>query len=102
MQMASTSTSPSVTLELRDVETGSLVTVPAFGSPRGGNGADVYLNGIVAEECVYDMTLVSSDPIDVDLIEVAVNGGDAIRADILNPAPTIRDDKTEYRYSIVL
>ncbi len=100
--MASTSTSPSVTLELRDVETGSLVTVPAFGSPRGGNGADVYLNGIVAEECVYDMTLVSSDPIDVDLIEVAVNGGDAIRADILNPAPTIRDDKTEYRYSIVL
>lgn len=63
-----------------------MVTVPAFGSPRGGNGADVYLNGIVAEECVYDMTLVSSDPIDVDLIEVAVNGGDAIKGRHIEPS----------------
>lgn len=99
--MASTSISSSVTIGLRNIETGASIDVPAFEVSKASGRADVYLAGIVSEECVYDISLRTDCAIDGGLMDVAVNGGDFMKADITLENPESQDQVT-FCYSVVL
>lgn len=99
--MASTSISSSVTIGLRNIETGTSIDVPAFEVSKATGRADIYLAGIVSEEGVYDISLRTDRAIDGGLMNIAVNGGDYMKADVaLEDSES--QDQVPFCYSVVL
>lgn len=80
--MASTSTSSSILVRLVDREDGSVLEVTAQDSSRTAGRIHIVRTGIVDEMHTYDITLLSDSAIEAESLEVSINGGEYLPADI--------------------